>query len=255
MMEGDTEILTATVKPDKATDKTVSWSSSDSSIASVDENGKVTAIKKGKTTITAKAGEKTASCSVSVYDEIAVTSVELNKTEITLITGQSKTLKATVKPEDATDKTVTWTSSNNNVATVKDGVVKGIGIGAATIVAKAGNVSASCSVKVLTDSADGVYARFLGGAIASINGVIQSGSQLTFGVYNYSTEPITVVSVQLINGQTGNGLNVLPINSNIISGDSSAWTITISGAGITSPVARFVYLFRGNEYTCEAAYN
>ena len=66
MKEGDTETLVATVKPDNATDKTVNWSSSDASIASVDENGKVTAIKEGSATIIAKAGEKSTNCFISV---------------------------------------------------------------------------------------------------------------------------------------------------------------------------------------------
>jgi len=72
MKEGDTESLVATVKPDNATDKTVAWSSSDTSVASVDENGKVTAIKEGSATITAKAGEKTSTCSIYVENVITL---------------------------------------------------------------------------------------------------------------------------------------------------------------------------------------
>ena len=77
MREGDTETLVATVKPDNATDKTVTWSSSDVSIASVDASGKVTAIKEGSATITAKAGDKTASCSVIIENTPVIEAIDL----------------------------------------------------------------------------------------------------------------------------------------------------------------------------------
>ncbi len=143
---GQTETLSATVSPDDATDKTVTWTSSDNSIASV-KDGVVTAIKLGTATITAKAGDKTATCSVTVA-ATPVTNVMLNKTSVELKVGQTETLSATVSPDDATDKTVTWTSSDNSIASVKDGVVTAIKLGTATITAKAGDKTATCSVTV-----------------------------------------------------------------------------------------------------------
>ena len=143
---GDSKTLVATVKPDNATDKTVTWTSSDEAIATVDETGKVTAIKEGTATITAKAGEKTAECKVTVY--VAVTSVELNKTTLSIIEGESETLTANVKPDNATDKTVTWSSSDEKIATVKDGKVTAVKVGEATITAKAGDKTAECKVTV-----------------------------------------------------------------------------------------------------------
>ena len=150
LTEGESEMLTATVKPDDATDKTVTWNTSDASIATVDANGKVTAVKEGSATITAKAGEKSATCSVTVNKKvIAVTSVTLNKTELTLTESESETLTATVKPDDASDKTVTWSSSNAAVASVDaNGKVTAMMVGTATITAKAGDKSATCSVTV-----------------------------------------------------------------------------------------------------------
>jgi len=148
LTEGDSETLTATVKPDDATDKTVTWSTSDASVAMV-EGGKVTAIKEGTATITAKAGDKSAECKVTVAKKvIAVTSVELNKTSLELTEGDSETLTATVKPDDATDKTVTWSTSDASVATVEGGKVTAIKEGTATITAKAGDKSAECKVTV-----------------------------------------------------------------------------------------------------------
>ncbi len=147
--EGGSETLEATVKPDNATDKTVTWSTSDTSIATVDANGKVTAVKEGTATITAKAGEKTATCNVTVSkDVVSVMGITLNKTELVLNEGSSETLVATVSPEDATDKHVTWSTSDSNIATVDNGKVTAVKEGTATITAKAGEKSATCKVTV-----------------------------------------------------------------------------------------------------------
>ena len=148
LVEGDSETLTATVSPNDATDKTVSWSSSNTGVATV-QDGTITAIKEGEASITAKAGEKTASCKVVVAKKvIPVESIGLNKTELALVEGDSETLTATISPEDATDKTISWTSSRESIATVKDGIVTAISEGEATITAKAGEKTASCKVVV-----------------------------------------------------------------------------------------------------------
>ena len=148
MTEGDFVTLTATVKPDDATDKSVTWTSSDPAVATVD-GGKIEAVKEGTATITAKSGEKTATCQVTVKKKvIAVESVELDKTEVKLTEGDSLTLVATVKPDDATDKTVTWTSSDPAVATVDGGKIEAVKEGTATVTAKAGEKSAICTVTV-----------------------------------------------------------------------------------------------------------
>lgn len=143
---GETTTLTATVKPDNATDKTVTWSSSDASVASV-ENGVVTAKKIGTTTITAKAGDKEASCSITV-EATPVTSIELDKTSASLKVGETLTLTATIKPDNATNKKVIWSSSNAEIATVEDGVVTAIKEGEATISAKTedGGKTATCTI-------------------------------------------------------------------------------------------------------------
>lgn len=149
---GETTTLTATVKPDNATDKTVTWSSSNTAIATVDETGKVTAVKEGTARIIAKAGEKAAECKVTVC--IPVSSIELDKTELSLKPGETAKLTATVKPDNATDKTVTWTSSDSEIATVDNtGKVLAIKNRSATITAKAGEKSAICSVLVVPDGA------------------------------------------------------------------------------------------------------
>lgn len=148
--------LTPTITPDNATDKSVKWESSDTSIAMVDTSGKVTAVAQGTATITVTTadGGKTATCEVTVTQpaKTPVTSVTLDKTSLTLDVGGSFTLTATVKPDNATNKAVKWSSSNENVATVdQNGNVKAVGAGTATITAAASDGSgktATCEVTV-----------------------------------------------------------------------------------------------------------
>lgn len=148
MVEGDTQSLTATVLPADATDKTVTWTSSNTSVATVSD-GLVTAIAEGSATITATAGGFSATCQVIVEKKIIpVTSITLDQSSLDMVEGEVKTLTATVLPADATDKTVTWTSSNPSVATVSDGVVTALAMGETTITATAGGLSATCHVTV-----------------------------------------------------------------------------------------------------------
>ena len=145
----DAVTLTATVDPSDASDKTVTWKSSDASIAAVDANGKVTFEAAGTATITATAtngtedaaDDKTATCEVTISaKKVNVESVKLDKTTLKQTAGDAAvTLTATVTPDDATDKTVKWTSSNESVATVADGVVTFVAAGTATITATAPN--------------------------------------------------------------------------------------------------------------------
>lgn len=146
MIKGETATLSATVFPYDATDQTVTWTSSDATIASVDQNGKVTALAGGSVIIKAAAGEKYATCSVNIT--VPVSSVSLDKTSLDLIKGESFALTATVNPWDASDKTVTWSSSNSSVAKVTDGLVEAVGGGSAVITVNASGNTATCSVTV-----------------------------------------------------------------------------------------------------------
>ena len=149
---GDTHSISATVEPSDATNKGVTWKSSDTGIATVND-GKVTAVAPGNATITVTTtdGGKTATCAVKVNPKpVPVSSVSLNETELKLTTGDKATLKATVLPEDATDKSVSWSTSDDKIATVKDGEVEAIAPGKATITVTTNNGSktATCEVTV-----------------------------------------------------------------------------------------------------------
>lgn len=150
MTVGEKAKLTATVKPDDSTDK-VTWKSKNDKIVSVDENGNITALAVGETEVIATAGSVSAVCNVTV-EGVKVSEVKLNKTSVSLKAGETEQLTATVSPDNATDKTVTWTSSNEKIATVADGKITAVAPGTATITATAGDKSATCTVTVAKEA-------------------------------------------------------------------------------------------------------
>ena len=152
---GQTASLTATVSPSNATNKSVTWTSSNPSVATVSSSGVVTAVANGTATITATTADgsnKTATCAVTVNIPVKATGVSLNQTSLTLTSaGQTATLQATVSPSNASNKNVTWSSSNPSVATVSNGVVTAVANGTATITvttADGSNKTATCAVTV-----------------------------------------------------------------------------------------------------------
>lgn len=147
---GSSQTLTATVSPSNATNKTITWSSSNTSVATV-SNGVVKAVGFGTTTITAKSNNgKTASCKVTV-NPIQPTGIKATPETSTLY-GLNGTVKLTanVMPSNATNKAVTWSSNNTSVATVSsDGTVKAVGYGTAVITAKTVNgLTSNCTITV-----------------------------------------------------------------------------------------------------------
>lgn len=147
MFKGDTSTIKATVKPADATDKTVTWTTSNSKVATV-KSGKVTAVGDGTATITAETSNGLkATCKVSV--STPVEAISLNKTSLEMNIDDYTFLTATILPADATDKTVTWSTTDSEVATVKNGKVIAVGEGTATITAKSSNgFTANCVVTV-----------------------------------------------------------------------------------------------------------
>ncbi len=142
---GETAQITANValeNPDKAAteDTTVTYTSSDEKVATVDATGKVTAVAVGKATITAKVGEFTDTVEITVPAVPATAlDVKVDKTELKV--GESAQITATVTPEDTTD-VITYESSNGKVVTVdENGKVAAVGAGVATVTVKAGEVT------------------------------------------------------------------------------------------------------------------
>lgn len=144
---GGSVALTATLTPENATDAVV-WSSNNKEIAEVSNNGTVTAKALGTATITATVGSYTATCEVTVA--VPVTGVTLDKETMNLTAGSTGTLTATITPENATNKNLTWTSDKEEVATVSDGVVTAVAAGTAniTVTTADGGKTATCVVTV-----------------------------------------------------------------------------------------------------------
>ena len=121
LVEGETKVLTAEIAPADAENQSVTWSTSDKSVVTA-EGGTVTAIKAGEATVTVTANDKgsvKAECKVTVTAaKVAVTGVSLDKTTLTLAAGENAKLTATVTPANATNKNVTWSSSDDAIATV-----------------------------------------------------------------------------------------------------------------------------------------
>lgn len=152
MVEGEVYNLVATVLPNGAEYDGVSWASSNASVASVN-SGIVTALKEGTATITASAGGKSSTCSVTVSaKEIPVTSIIIDKTSLSMKVGETENLTVTVYPVQASGNTVTWSSSDESVATVADGKVTALNVGETTITAQCGGKTAKCYIAVYVNA-------------------------------------------------------------------------------------------------------
>ena len=154
--KGDTDILTVIVSPSELSGSKLTWKSSDSNIVSVDSNGKIKGINVGKATITVTSSNgKTATCNVEVTtDTIDVEEIVLTPSEENIYVGSTAQVSVTIKPENATNHELVWTSSDESIAIVdKNGTVKGLKSGTVTITAKTkdGKVVANTTITVLYD--------------------------------------------------------------------------------------------------------
>ena len=154
--------LNVTYKPSNATKKGITWTSSNKNVATVDSSGKVKGLKAGTATITATSTANTkakAACTVTVSGKVLSTSVSISKTSLSLDFGKSATLSAAVSPSNASNKTITWASSDKSVATVDSkGLVKAVGPGLCRITASSGDGRSrvECTVTVSLKNG-GVY--------------------------------------------------------------------------------------------------
>lgn len=146
--------LNLLITPKNAIYSNISWSSSNEDVVSVSEDGLITAVSPGSATITATIENLSATCIVTVTDPIIdPEQVILNYESVEIILGESFQLEATVLPEDTTDKSLSWNSSDPNIATVSDnGLVKAISAGTSIITATCGDISAECAITVLEDA-------------------------------------------------------------------------------------------------------
>ena len=240
LIAGASETLTATVAPADATNKKVTWKSSNAAVATVDANGKVTAVKAGEATITVTTedGAKTAACKITVT--MPVSGVTLNKTALTLNIGANETLTATVAPADATNKKVTWKSSDAAVASVDaNGKVTGVKAGEATITVTTedGGKTATCKVTVkpnlvseITLAALAIYVGESKAITATVKPDDATNKELTWKSSNE-----TVATVDATGKVTGKKIGTATITATARDGSGVSGSCTVT---VLSPVKK-----------------
>ena len=231
---GGKEVLTTTVTPHNATNRNVTWSSSNEAVASVDDKGEVTAHKAGEATVTVTTvdGAKTASVQIKVTAAAvppppvtSVTGVSLNKSSLTLPVGGKEVLTTTVTPHNATNRNVTWSSSNEAVASVDDkGEVTAYKAGEATVTVTTvdGSKTATCKVIVqhITNANVEVGEVF---AVWSENGRLHIDSPAAETVDIYSINGGLLGRIIKIPGKVVHDLHLSSQSVLIVRG-SSGWT-------------------------------
>lgn len=251
LLVGGTETLVATVTPSNAADTSVTWATSDSSVATVSKSGLVTGVKAGTTkiTVTTTDGGKTATCTVTVSAvSIAVTGMTLNKNSTVLLTTKTETLYPIITPANATNQVVTWSSDKPSVATVSDsGVVTGVADGTATITAKTadGGFSQTVSVTVsstavsvigvsLNKSATTIVAGGSELLVATISPILATNQSLSWSSSDESVA--TVTSAGLVSGVKAGSAKITVVtaeNSRVASCDVTIGAAAVAAKGVS----------------------
>lgn len=252
---GETVALTATVEPYDAADKSVTWSSGNTGIAKVSPTGAVTGVKEGKVQITAKTkdGGFTDSCTVTVLKEpVRVTGVSVRPVKLSLLTGEVSYLTAEVVPENAADKSVTWTSGDRTVAEVSDtGEVRAKKAGKTVITVKTvdGGFEASCEVTVtdpvvrVTDVSIAPTSLYLKkGASGTLAAVITPSNATDRTVYWSVTSGEDVVSVSNTGVVKGLAEGTAEVTVRTRDGSKTARCTVTVGGGFTPPETEFTLL-------------
>lgn len=241
LAQGATFTLRATVSPANATDKFVTWTSSNANVAAVDTTGKVTAKAAGTATITAKTSNgKTAVCTITVT-ETAVESITLDKTTAQMNVDETMTLTATIAPANAGNKNLTWFSNNESVLTVTaSGQVKAVGAGKATITAKSANGKiAMCIITVVDPSSYKVEF-----AKSTDSVVIGSTKALTYSplpdgaVPTFESLDPSIVSVDENGNITGHKVGSANIRARVGNGEKSLVWVSVLNTKETEAAAR-----------------
>lgn len=237
---GGTQTLTATVSPDDAANKTVTWSSSNPLVASVSNAGVVTAVSAGTAviTVTTVDGSHTATCTVTVQGE--VTTIVLDRTSLTIAVSETATIGATTTPTE--NATVTWRSSDSRIVSVdSEGNVKGVSPGTATITVSHGDISATCTVivyegseavdKGTVDNGDGTQTSTIEEIIEAGDNTIDKTTQITTG----SDGDIVSTEVTMEITTEGSGtVTVVNIASDPTGNSTASATTTIPSTVTTS---------------------
>lgn len=248
--------LEAIILPENATNKTVLWSSQDNSIAKIDQNGVITGIKAGNTTVTASTedGNFSASCEIEVKN-ISIKEISLNNYNITLLPTEKESIIAYVYPENAYNKNLIWSSSNPYVANIsKEGIVEALRLGSSTIIVKSedGDVSTSCNVRVV-EITEFISLSFYTQSIVNINGYITA--QLYSVIQNDSQHSIELTSLKIYDGYTNRLIGTS--NDPSLLGNLNPYSNTNLGMRFNSvyyPIFVWTFKWNGQEYEISHQY-
>lgn len=207
---GETRILNKTISPTGVATTAVKWTSSDASIVTVNSAGEITGKKAGTALVTATTTDGTnltATSKVTVTQATQlVTSIKLDTTSISMKKGSNRTINATILPSNATNKTLSWSTSNSYVATVSNGVVTAKGDGMCTIIARTTdgtNITASCKVMVTSLPFDDVRVdEWYYDAVkyAYTNNIVSGTSSTTFSPNEKVTRGMLVTMLHKMEG-------------------------------------------------------
>ena len=198
----------------------------------------------------------------STTDIVPVSSITLDKTSLTLEPGSSETLHATVLPENATEKAVSWTSSNTTVATVSNGTVTAVAAGTTTITAVAGGKVATCEVTVPESSIESMVKVSFSGIDITSGGsmsyeapywMLTAGAKISVSITNTSSKTITLTSFRLICAKTGT-TKTYSVSDDVERGKTNRYQISLPGT-FYSPFAEFTYQCGTETYKSITQYN
>ena len=240
LTEGKSETLAATVTPENAENKSITWSSNNEAVATVDVNGTVTAKSAGTAVITATSTNgKSAGCTVTVEKkQIPVTEVRLSESTVGIVEGSTYKLTATVLPENTTDsKSVSWSSSNSEVATVDaNGTVTAKRAGTAVITATSTNgKTAGCTVTVskkeipITEiSLDKSSATLTEGETTTLVATVLPENTTYGKSVKWSSSNVAVATVDLMGKVTAKSAGTAIITATSENGKTASCTITVN---------------------------
>ena len=240
LTEGESETLAATVTPENAENKSITWSSNNEAVATVDANGTVTAKSAGTAVITATSTNgKSAGCTVTVEKkQIPVTEVRLSESTVGIVEGSTYKLTATVLPENTTDsKSVSWSSSNSEVATVDaNGTVTAKRAGTVVITATSTNgKTAGCTVTVsrkeipITEiSLDKSSATLTEGETTTLVATVLPENTTYGKSVKWSSSNVAVATVDLMGKVTAKSAGTAIITATSENGKTASCTVTVN---------------------------
>ena len=256
---GSTGSFTASISPSNATDTIITWSSSNETIATINENGIVTALNVGETTITAftNDGNFEAVASLTILP-VSVTGITIEPTNLKILLNSTGSLTPEITPENATNKAITWSSDDTSVATVdENGLVTGVSLGTANIAATTTDGSFTATSTISIENITGFVTVSLGGVSISqscVNNICSTTKVITTAFTNSSNQtivPTKIVVTQVSSGGLVSTTNLTPSDVTANAAVQLALTFT---ADYGAMYFDWYFTYNGTEYSSRYTY-